>query len=82
MKTFSKNDTLGAVTGHKVIVEITKYPEGRKSAEGEVVEILGHKNDPGIDILSIIHKHGLKIDFPDKVLDQVAAIPDKVLESD
>ena len=78
----SKNDTLGAVTGHKVIVEITKYPEGRKSAEGEVVEILGHKNDPGIDILSIIHKHGLKIDFPDKVLDQVAAIPDKVLESD
>lgn len=78
----SKNDTLGAVTGHKVIVEITKYPEGRKSAEGEVVEILGHKNDPGIDILSIIHKHGLKIDFPDKVLDQVAAISDKVLESD
>lgn len=78
----SKNDTLGAVTGHKVIVEITKYPEGRKSAEGEVVEILGHKNDPGIDILSIIHKHGLKIDFPDKVLEQVAAIPDKVLESD
>src|SRR5690625_1125495 len=78
----SKNDTLGAVTGHKVIVEITKYPEGRKSAEGEVVEILGHKNDPGIDILSIIHKHGLKIDFSDKVLDQVAAIPDKVLESD
>ena len=78
----SKNDTLGAVTGHKVNVEITKYPEGRKSAEGEVVEILGHKNDPGIDILSIIHKHGLKIDFPDKVLDQVAAIPDKVLESD
>lgn len=78
----SKNDMNGAVTGHKVIVHITKYPEGRKSAEGEVVQILGHKNDPGIDILSIIYKHGLKIDFPEKVLNQVADIPDKVLESE
>lgn len=59
-----KNKTLGAVTGHKVVVDITKYPERRKSAEGEVVQILGHKNDPGVDILSVIYKHGLKIDFP------------------
>ena len=54
----------GAVEGHKVVVELTTYPEGRMSAEGEVIEILGHKNDPGVDILSVIHKHGLPQDFP------------------
>src|SRR5699024_8293226 len=72
----------GAVAGHKVVVELTKFPEGRKSAEGEVVKILGHKNDPGIDILSIIYKHGIKIDFPDEVLQAVAEIPDHVKEKD
>ena len=77
-----KNKTKGAVTGHKVIVEIDKYPEGRKSAEGEVVQILGHKNDPGIDILSIIYKHGIKINFPEEVMKQAAQIPDKVSEAD
>src|SRR5699024_5933293 len=56
--------------------------EGRKSAEGEVVKILGHKNDPGIDILSIIYKHGIKIDFTDEVLQAVAEIPDHVTEKD
>ncbi len=72
----------GAVSGHKVIVKLTKFPERRKSAEGEVVKILGHKNDPGIDILSIIYKHGIKIDFPEEVLDYVANIPEHVTEAD
>ena len=53
----------GAVEGHKVVVKITNYPEGRISAEGEVIQILGHKNDPGVDILSIIYKHGLPLIF-------------------
>ncbi|MCG6197333.1 ribonuclease R, partial [Anoxybacillus sp. LAT_38] len=44
----------GAVDGHKVVVRIVRYPEGRANPEGEVIEILGHKNDPGVDILSII----------------------------
>jgi ribonuclease R len=68
----------GAVTGHKVIAHITKYPEGRMSAEGEIIHILGHKNDPGIDIISIIHKHGITVDFPDEVLDQAAETPDNI----
>lgn len=72
----------GAVSGHKVIVKLTKFPERRKSAEGEVVKILGHKNDPGVDILSIIYKHGIKIDFPEEVLDYVANIPEHVTEAD
>src|SRR5699024_7663756 len=72
----------GAVTGHKVLVSITKFPKGRKSAEGEVIKILGHKNDPGIDILSIIYKHGLKLDFPENVLNVAAQIPEQVTEAE
>ena len=77
-----KEASKGAVEGHKVVVKLTTYPEGRKSAEGEVVTILGHKNDPGVDILSIIHKHGLPIAFPDEVLQQANAVPDTIDESE
>src|SRR5699024_12105352 len=77
-----KSMTNGAVRGHKVIAHITKYPEGRKSAEGEIIQILGHKNDPGIDIISIIHKHGIKIDFPQEVLDQAANAPEVISEKE
>ncbi|MBN8235431.1 ribonuclease R [Halobacillus kuroshimensis] len=77
-----KSQNNGAVDGHKVIVNITKFPEDRMSAEGEIVEILGHKNDPGIDILSIIHKHGIKIDFPNEVLEQAAETPDQISEDE
>ncbi|MED1739323.1 ribonuclease R [Bacillus swezeyi] len=72
----------GAVEGHKVVVRLTSYPEGRMSAEGEVVEILGHKNDPGIDILSIIHKHGLPGEFPEEAMEQAVATPDTIDEKD
>ncbi|SDK06008.1 ribonuclease R [Sediminibacillus albus] len=77
-----KNASKGAVDGHKVIVKITKFPEGRMSAEGEVVQILGHKNDPGIDIISIIHKHGIKVDFPDEVLQQAEETPETIKEEE
>ena len=56
----AKEDTLGAMEGHKVVVKLL---DGQKvvNAEGEVTQILGHKNDPGVDIFSIIHKHGLPL---------------------
>jgi ribonuclease R len=73
-----KNANIGAVDGHKVVVKITKYPEGRMNAEGEVVTILGHKNDPGVDILSIIHKHGLPQEFPEEVLEQANGVPEEI----
>ncbi|MGE6488942.1 ribonuclease R [Paenisporosarcina sp. NPDC076898] len=78
----AKEDTLGAMEGHKVVVEITGWPEGRKSATGMVTQILGHKNDPGVDILSIIHKHGIETEFPKPVLDQANAVPDEISEAD
>ncbi|MGM7634451.1 ribonuclease R [Bacillus sp. Hm123] len=73
-----KEVTKGAVEGHKVVVKITSYPEGRKNAEGEIIEILGHKNDPGVDIMSVIYKHGLPQEFPEEVMEQANAVPDTI----
>lgn len=77
-----KGDSLDAVDGHKVVVEITDWPVDGKSATGMVTQILGHRNDPGVDILSIIHKHGIEVDFPQAVLDQANKIPEEVQEED
>ncbi|MBU8914624.1 ribonuclease R [Bacillus sp. FJAT-29953] len=77
-----KEASKGAVEGHKVVVKLTSYPEGRKSAEGEVISVLGHKNDPGVDILSVIHKHGLPMAFPEEVLQQANETPDTIDESE
>ena len=59
---------MGAVTGQKVVVKIVNYPEGRSAAEGEVIEILGHKDDPGVDILAIIRKYQLPEAFQREVI--------------
>ncbi|TFE24769.1 ribonuclease R [Cohnella luojiensis] len=72
----------GAVTGQKVVVNIITYPEGRAAAEGEIIEILGHKDDPGVDILSIIRKHGLPESFPGDVLAEADAAPDTITEEE
>lgn len=78
----AKEDTLGAVDGHKVVVEITGWPEGRKSATGMVTQILGHKNDPGVDILSIIHKYGIETEFPADVLEMANNVPEEIDPAD
>ena len=77
-----KSKTMGGVTGQKVVVKIVTYPEGRSSAEGEVIEILGHVNDPGVDILSIIRKHELPEQFPEDVMEEAQAAPDVIDEAD
>ncbi|MBM7605955.1 ribonuclease R [Metabacillus crassostreae] len=77
-----KNASKGAIEGHKVVVKLTTYPEGRMSAEGEIIDILGHKNDPGVDILSVIHKHGLPGPFPVEALEQANDVPDEIKEED
>ena len=73
---------MGAVTGHKVIVRITDFGDDRKKPEGVITEILGHVNDPGVDILSIIKAYGLPEGFPDEVMVQVAGITDEVEEEE
>ncbi|WP_204170848.1 ribonuclease R [Staphylococcus sp. GDY8P97P] len=77
-----KGHNLGAIDGHKVLVQITKYADGTDNPEGQVSAILGHKNDPGVDILSIIYQHGIEIEFPDKVLEEAEAVPDEIKPSE
>lgn len=72
----------GAVTGHKVVVEITDYGDGGRSPEGKVVEILGHVNDPGVDILSIVRGYELPEEFGEKVLHQAQRVAGEVTEAD
>ncbi|WP_317853916.1 ribonuclease R [Chakrabartyella piscis] len=78
----AKKYTMGAVAGHKVVVEIIDYGENKKNPEGKIVEILGHINDPGVDILSIIRKHELAVEFPQEVYAEIENIPEEVLEAD
>lgn len=73
-----KGHHLGAVDGHKVLVQITKYADATDNPEGQISAILGHKNDPGVDILSIIYQHGIEIEFPDNVLEEAENVPDEI----
>ena len=75
-----KEHCKNAVTGHKVVVKITKYGGSDKNPEGQIIEILGHINDPGVDIMSIIKAYGLPEEFPDGVMHQVESVPDEVPE--
>lgn len=77
-----KGQSLGAVEGHKVLVQISKYAEGNDNPEGHVSAILGHKNDPGVDIISIIYQHGIEIEFPDEVLKEAEAVPEYIEPSE
>ena len=76
-----KDKSLNAVDGHKVVVELVKKINATKYA-GRVVEIIGHKNDPGIDILSIIYKYNINAVFPDDVKEEVKNIKMEVAPED
>ena len=72
----------GAVTGHKVVVELTKYGDNSKKPEGKVIEILGHVNDPGVDIMSIVKGYDLPTEFSEKVLNQAERVAKDVSTAD
>lgn len=69
----------GAVVGNKVVVELKVY---KPKLKGDVVKIIGHINDPDIDILSVVHAHDVDIDFPKDVYEQVSKINDTIDEND
>lgn len=77
-----KERSKGAVTGHKVVVELSGYGDERHKPEGKVIEILGHVNDPGVDILSIIKGFGLPEEFPERVTNQALRVAKDVSEKD
>ena len=69
---------MAAVTGHKVVVKITDFGSEKHKPEGRVTEIIGHVNDPGTDILSIVRAYGLPEAFPQEVMEEIEDIPDHV----
>lgn len=77
-----KEKSKGAVSGHKVVVEITNYGKGGKNPEGKVIEIIGHIDDPGTDILSIIRAYDLPMDFSEKIMHQVENVAKEVTTAD
>ena len=77
-----KEHSKGAMSGHKVVVDITDYGNDRKSPEGRVVEILGHINDPGVDIMSIVRGYELPVEFSTKIMNQVERVSQEVSEAD
>ena len=76
-----KENSLNAVDGHKVVVEIIKRISNHQ-AEGKVLRIIGHKNDPGVDILSIVEKYHINSSFPEDVVEEVKTLPMEVREED
>ncbi|MDO5425069.1 MAG: ribonuclease R [Eubacteriales bacterium] len=77
-----KEQSKGAVNGHKVLVEITDYGSPKKNPEGRVKEIIGHINDPGTDILSIVYAYELPQEFPERVMNQAERVSSSVSEAD
>ncbi|MDD3172697.1 MAG: ribonuclease R [Herbinix sp.] len=73
-----KEFTKGAVSGHKVVVKITNYGDATQSPEGKVVEILGHVNDPGVDIMSVIRAYDLPMEFPVEVMRSLDNVPEEI----
>lgn len=78
----SKENAKGAVSGHKVVVEIMDYGNGRKSPEGRITEIIGHINDPGVDIMSIVKGFELPLEFSERVMNQVENVAKPVSAGD
>lgn len=64
--------------GHKVVVKLDPWESRHVNPEGEIVEVLGPANAPGVDMLSIIRKHHLPVDFPSDVLDEAARVRDQI----
>ena len=75
-----KKKNLGAVDGHKVVVQIDSIKKNK--CTGHVIKILGHKNDPGVDIISIVEKYKIKYEFDQEVIDSLDYIPEEISESD
>ena len=76
-----KGKNKGSVDGHKVVVKITSQISNNKF-KGEVIRILGHKNDIGVDILSVVCKYNIKDTFDEETIKQLDSIPEEVYPSD
>ncbi|QZY57319.1 ribonuclease R [Crassaminicella profunda] len=73
-----KSEVHGAKDGYKVVAHITKWPEPRRNPEGKIIEVLGHKDDVGTDIISIIKKYKLPEKFPKKVEEEATRVSEEI----
>ncbi|MCM1371103.1 MAG: ribonuclease R [Clostridium sp.] len=76
-----KDKTKGAMNGHKVLVHVTSKIRDYEY-KGEIVKILGHKNDPGVDILSIVAEYGINDTFSEKVMKEAMDLPNSIESED
>ena len=77
-----KEHSKGAVSGHKVVARITDYGNASKKPEGRIKEVIGHINDPGVDIISIIKAYDFPTKFPEDLVRQLESIPDEISQKD
>ncbi len=78
----SKSNFGKARNNHKVLVQITKYPQKGKKAEGKIIEVLGEPNQAGIDMLSLIKEHNLPSVFPEPVVEEAKRCGNKIDKKD
>lgn len=74
--------TKGAVSGHKVAVQITDFGNGKQNPMGKIVEILGHINDPGSDIVTVLRAFGIPETFPEEVMQATETVPESITENE
>ena len=77
----SKNNMGKARNNHKVVVEIIKYPKGKKHIEGKIIEVLGSPNKAGVDMLALIKEHDLPSKFPEEVVIEAKSKGDTIEKS-
>ena len=77
-----EEDAKGAVPGHKVVVKVENKIEKSNYYQGKIIRILGHKDDPGVDILSIAARYQINDVFPEGVISELKSIPDEVSKSE
>jgi len=77
-----KDEINGAQNGYKVVVEIVRWSEKRRNPEGRIIEVLGHKDDVGTDIVSIIRQFNLPEEFPEEVIKAARKIPQAIPEEE
>ena len=78
----SKKSFNKAKNNQKVVVKITKFPQGNKSAEGEITEIIGGINEAGVDMLSLIKEYNLPYEFPDDVILEAKKVENKITKKE
>ena len=78
----SKRNSKKAKNNQKVVVQIIKYPQGNKAAEGKIIEIIGNINQAGVDMLSLIKEYNLPYEFPEKVIEEAKSLKQEIAKKD